>query len=735
MQGSEGKLIEVKSIWKENDLVVFLGAGASCDSGLPLGDEAAARFVKGIFADLDAKCPDDEPSQKWPRFEVVVDILEQYIPKSAVGLVKTFEGIGLGATHQLLAELSRPGWLWLTTNFDDQLERAHKEPPVIIRDRTAIGEAASFQKASSVLIKLHGDGEVKDPTAGLGAGIRQVLRAFPPKEIESISALAKGRPLVFIGYSARDPDLLPLIRSIVAGASRVAWIDVPEWSKLPEDKRRHFESILGPDARQRYIPGGAQNILEQELDRRVQPLRSTKWGDAIAQWIGAQPRPDLALALADICLSAAKPHLVPDVLAIVPASDGRWVAKLDIQARYLAQIGEAYKVGGLADECLTELDHLPEQDRQYATRVIGLAYHAAGRYQTALNLLRSSVDKATPRPSPNLIEAVSALGATQVYVGGDELDQGLGTLRDAAKLAADYGDRVLESQVRKRLALGLLRAGNADDALCELDAVDNIEAAIGDEHRILGAMLNRGEALRKMGKVEEALKINEQIITRAGKIPDHDLKVKATINKTLCQIEFEDDPLLTADVTLCEALAILKLRRNPEILSTALATRGYLRFCCALWDESIEFLTEATDAFLDCGAKERAGYTLVLAGWAQLRSGSREKARESYNRILREGLVPRMEFPADFEMLTYALDCTSGLGPDKLEEVETKFKDSPLQRFQLLLLMLESSAGVYDPSEMQEVVGAARRAARESGGKVLQRVLQSSLKASGLDAR
>jgi hypothetical protein len=56
---------------------------------------------------------------------------------------------------------------------------------------------------------------------------------------------------VFIGYSARDPDLFPLIRSIIAGASRVAWIDVPEWLDLPEGKRRHFESTRGPDARLR----------------------------------------------------------------------------------------------------------------------------------------------------------------------------------------------------------------------------------------------------------------------------------------------------------------------------------------------------------------------------------------------------------------------------------------------------------------------------------------------------
>jgi len=67
--------------------VVFLGAGASLDSGLPLGDQAATGIIRACFhaAGLTSILADlqrhrSSATTPWPRFEVVLDFLEEYPP-------------------------------------------------------------------------------------------------------------------------------------------------------------------------------------------------------------------------------------------------------------------------------------------------------------------------------------------------------------------------------------------------------------------------------------------------------------------------------------------------------------------------------------------------------------------------------------------------------------------------------------------------------------------------------
>jgi hypothetical protein len=108
----------VEILFEEGNLVLLLGAGASVDSGLPAGDRAARLLVEGIFSLFQIKLCDDQISE-WPRLEVVIDYLDKYESGSALSIVKTFAGIGFSPTIQTLAKRSKPGWLWLTTNFDD----------------------------------------------------------------------------------------------------------------------------------------------------------------------------------------------------------------------------------------------------------------------------------------------------------------------------------------------------------------------------------------------------------------------------------------------------------------------------------------------------------------------------------------------------------------------------------------------------------------------------------------
>jgi hypothetical protein len=74
---------------RETSGIVFLGAGASLDSGLPLGDQAATGIIRECFratgllrilTDLESR---PVGHALWPRFEVVLDLLEEYLPGAA----------------------------------------------------------------------------------------------------------------------------------------------------------------------------------------------------------------------------------------------------------------------------------------------------------------------------------------------------------------------------------------------------------------------------------------------------------------------------------------------------------------------------------------------------------------------------------------------------------------------------------------------------------------------------
>src|SRR5271155_1064184 len=115
-----------------DNALVFLGAGASWDSGHPLGDAAAAGIIRACFevagfgkvmARIDRATAHSVQSV-WPRLEVVLDVLDKYMPGSSSKVIDTFSSVGVSSTQQILAGRCLESWLWLTTNFDDQIERA-----------------------------------------------------------------------------------------------------------------------------------------------------------------------------------------------------------------------------------------------------------------------------------------------------------------------------------------------------------------------------------------------------------------------------------------------------------------------------------------------------------------------------------------------------------------------------------------------------------------------------------
>jgi tetratricopeptide (TPR) repeat protein len=740
-----------RSIWKQNDLVLFLGAGASFDSGLPLGDGGAKQIIEEILRSLQIEVGRDHWPQKWPRFEVVVDILEQYIPRSALAIVKCFAGIGLGATHTALARLSQEGWVFLTTNFDDQCERAHREigkDLQVIRNRSRMHEMAVRNPAEPLLVKLHGDGEVSvdDAYADLGATIRQILSTFSRPTVDWLRSLVRGKKVVFIGYSARDPDLLPLIESIIQAASSVTWIGVTEHSDLKKtnpDQCRRFESLLGSAWERKYVAGGAQNVLEGELQERIAPVKPDERETNLHRWIAklreclqACDKADLGLALAAICQFQHHDDLVAEILKCVPNRGVLDSKRLEIECKHLCRIGHAKEAGGLAASYQTKLGALPIDERLRAACTMSLAIHNAGQFQEAMKLLQCVIPDAEKEGTrPNLARAIARLGLEEAYTGGEpNLLSARNHLREAVKMSQGLKDKVLEAEARRALAIGLplgaRMPSDYDDALREANEVLALQREMGDPRGVMDAQNIIASLLWKSWNAPMALKLFEEVWHSADALGDKEVLVRATVNRALCHIALDEDPISTADSLLREAVQMCEANPLDSALGSSLLHRGYARLCCCEWVEAVGYLLQAANAYVNAGAMEGAGYAFVLTAWAQLRSGNVEDAMATLERIYREHLIPQGEYHADFEMLEFAfkrnllLDDQDSL----IEDVEEKFAKDPEQRFQLLLFIFEKNCQQANRISLERIVASLSSAAKETRYKVFEIVLERAVK-------
>jgi len=321
-------------------------------------------------------------------------------------------------------------------------------------------------------------------------------------------------------------------------------------------------------------------------------------------------------------------------------------------------------------------------------------------------------------------------------VGADEFQSGLSNLRNAKLMAEKYGDKLLECEARRWLSLGLIRDGQyCDEGISEATEVLKIQSEIGDRRGIMDIKKIIAAAFWKEWEPHEALKLYDEIQEYAEDAFDNELMIMAMGNSALCQIALDEDPLSSADPLLRKVEERAGQSLMQEGLASALLHRGYLRVCVCNWADAIEYLSKATYAYLKCGNREFAGYSLVLVGWAQLRAGSIEDAKATYENICRDRLVPRGDRRVDFQVLAYALEHGPALREDRLADVVAKFKDDHEQRFQLLLLMLETVCQRVDRKAIEAVASAARDAAVKSGFRVFQTVLRKTLGPYDLEFR
>jgi hypothetical protein len=185
---------------QSGDCVLFVGAGLSCLSGLPDWRALVDSMAKAMDVD---ELTEDYPTiaqafqQKFGRTE-----LERLLCEAT-----DTAAVSPSPAHRLLTALGAT--LWVTTNFDDLLERTLDDASlpfhIVVHDRDV---RTSSQKAM-VVIKVHGD-RSRPPLMVITKN--DFLTCHRTREAvwrHLVDQFAR-RTFLFIGYSLRDQDFAQL---------------------------------------------------------------------------------------------------------------------------------------------------------------------------------------------------------------------------------------------------------------------------------------------------------------------------------------------------------------------------------------------------------------------------------------------------------------------------------------------------------------------------------------------
>jgi tetratricopeptide (TPR) repeat protein len=686
---------------------IFMGAGASFDSGLPLGDAAARDVVHAIFVEtgleqlLHQLQPDAYPSEplRWPRFEVVLDTIANYLPDGPLEILRTFQNVGLSSTHQFLAAHISTPHLWLTTNFDNQIESALMlagQSYITIAKRGEMIEIARKLRHHHVILKLHGD-----VTAGpedLGATIDQILRTFPRRILGALKHSLLAKPTIFIGYAARDPDLRPLLKEIVKCASHVLWVGYGPESEL-------ITRLLRQGGRKcRYYDSGTLTVFQEEIGLPIPPSqRFVSWHDQVSAWARRtcarqDDRLRLLHGVAALCIMQDNPRCrvaCQKILEAIPMIDEphrswafqnqfRLLEQMPTGANpELAQFLEEWQLSINSEDSL--VSHHTGSD---AHVFLSGYFRKHGKYEQARLSAERAVSCLSPSSSSGQrITALRTLGLAQIYCGAHGLPESLKTLRRAKSLAHKLREPVLQAQATEELAFANIRSNQGKEAARLLKEAEPVYLELGDPRLLLSWQRNFAESLRMQGNVQTALRLNQEAFENAELLDDYESRRKLANNLALCrmQVGFPIDADHILDDCIQEALA----KGRFEYIADPLHNRAWIRAVAADWQEAERFLLPVIELQLKRGSRERAGGSLCLLAWCRLRLGNKDAATELLARVIHENLVPAGPPRGHFLLLKLALAQASTNTDVFIRRANHRLSTFPEQRFFALSWLLE----------------------------------------------
>lgn len=222
----------IRTAMADHNLVIFVGAGVSLDSGMPSWSKAVSQIADKLNIS-----PNEIDSLKIPQYYFNARGKNDYT--QLVHQIFKY-GIYLQTmpVHKKIIDFNAD--VMITTNYDHLLEQAAEESGEVLHIVSKDSDLP--YKRGKELIKMHGDFEhdnfvlKEDDYLNYGQNFRLIKNY--------ITSLAGTKTILFVGYSFSDPDLKQIfswLKNVLQGDFRHAYmISVGEYDKYEETYYKNF---------------------------------------------------------------------------------------------------------------------------------------------------------------------------------------------------------------------------------------------------------------------------------------------------------------------------------------------------------------------------------------------------------------------------------------------------------------------------------------------------------------
>jgi hypothetical protein len=253
---------------KSRQVAIFVGAGVSRPSGLPLAHEIIEKAVHEIssqsslpqhaLAQLTNRAP------KELRLEVFLRILVEVAGERGFAPLRLLAGGIPSHTHRFIAACLRSGLVEtaVTTNFDTLIEEACKDAQIEFQLLAHPTEySAESNRHVPKIAKIHGSLVSKSglPRPGILADVRQIGQGLGHERLHFLRTLLARKHILVLGYSGRDYfGAMPVIFTSTGPA--IFWVSHKNGSGGMD---RHIQEWLSKSQRGVVIQANTDSWLSQ----------------------------------------------------------------------------------------------------------------------------------------------------------------------------------------------------------------------------------------------------------------------------------------------------------------------------------------------------------------------------------------------------------------------------------------------------------------------------------------
>jgi DNA-binding CsgD family transcriptional regulator/tetratricopeptide (TPR) repeat protein len=341
----------------------------------------------------------------------------------------------------------------------------------------------------------------------LGRGTQQLLRvaaAAGPGATQPLLAAVAGMDDAALLDGLREAVDQQLLLPEPGGAGYVfrhALVAEAVYSELLPGERVRLHTALAAALEAGVEPGGPPTSRAARLAHHWSAA-----GDqprALAASVQAAAAAEQACAFAEAQLQLERVLELWDRVADAEARAG-----MD-QVRLLSRCAEAaYAAGDVARAAELVRQALAQTDPARQPRRAGLLHEQLARYlrllsdPAALGEQQQAVRLVAPEPSADRARVLGSLAQLLVWV--DRFGEARGLAEEAVAIASQAGARAEEANARTALGGALVRLGNPDAGLAELEAAVRLATQAGDVIDLLRAVLSHSDALLATGRLDEA---------------------------------------------------------------------------------------------------------------------------------------------------------------------------------------------------------------------------------------